>query len=141
MKNKDATFYELMGFIKDDKAPKQIKDKDGIIYTYDSKTKDYYTNRISDDSLIDFIYQYGGDTKEILNYHLEILPEENDEWEDICELLDDSRYNFSDKQNGMTKEDRRLLDSNFKTLGETINKIIKNQKYLKEKLNNYDRED
>ena len=72
--------------------------------------------------------------KEILNTSLEILPEENDEWEDICELFGDSRYNFSSRQNGMTQEDRRLLDSNFKTLGDTINQLIKNQKYLKEKL-------
>ena len=34
----------------------------------------------------------------------------------------------------MTQEDRRLLDSNFKTLGETINQLIKNQKCLKERL-------
>ena len=42
------------------------------------------------------------------------------------------------RQNGMTQEDRRLLDSNFKTLGETINQLIKNQKYLKERLENKD---
>ncbi len=62
------------------------------------------------------------------------IPEKNDEWEDICELLDDSRYNFSDRQNGMTQDDRRLLDSNFKTLGETINQLIKNQRKIIEKL-------
>ena len=60
--------------------------------------------------------------------------EENDEWKDICELFNDSRYKFSNKQNGMTEEDRRLLDSNFDVLGEIINQIIKNQKYLRKKL-------
>ena len=31
---------------------------------------------------------------------------------------------FSKRQNGMTNEDRRLLDSNFKELGNKINEII-----------------
>ena len=57
----------------------------------------------------------------------------------ITELLDDGRYNFSDRQNGMTQEDRRSLDSNFKTLGEIISQLIKNQKYLKERIEKDDR--
>ena len=69
---------------------------------------------------------------------IEILIEENDEWEDIRTLGDIEEGHFMNRQNGMTKEDRRLLDSNFKTLGETINKLIKNQKYLKEKLGRKD---
>lgn len=44
----------------------------------------------------------------------------------IEELLDNSiNYNFSKTQNGMTKEDRRLLDSNFKELGKKINEVIR----------------
>ena len=34
----------------------------------------------------------------------------------------------------MTQEDRRLLDSNFRLLGETINQLIKNQRKIIEKL-------
>ena len=62
----------------------------------------------------------------------------NDEWEDIYTLGDIEECHFMNRQNGMTQEDRRLLDSNFKTLGETINQLIKNQKYLKEKLESKD---
>lgn len=133
MKNKEITLYELMGFIKDDKAPKQICFEESL-WEYDESDNDYYS--ISKNVLL--FKEYIKDSYiEDLNDTVELL-EENDDWEDICELLDDSRYNFSDKQNGMTKEDRRLLDSNFKTLGETISKIIKNQKYLKEKLESKD---
>ncbi len=39
---------------------------------------------------------------------------------------------FSKRQNGMTNEDRRLLDSNFKELGIKINEIID---YLEENKN------
>lgn len=43
----------------------------------------------------------------------------------IEKLLNNSaNYNFSKTQNGMTKEDRRLLDSNFRELGNKINEII-----------------
>ena len=133
MENKIITIYELMGLIKDGKAPIEIK-YDGKIYRYNNGDYiDEYFNSLFDKILEKY------DMYTILTEHeVEILPEENDEWEDICELFDDSRYNFSDRQNGMTQEDRRLLDSNFKTLGETINQLIKNQKYLKEKLESKD---
>lgn len=134
MKNKTITIYELMGLIKDGKAPKQIKIDNKIWYLYKSnKGISYIDNEKTylNSCRLNFNY-YVENNK--LNSTVEILSEENDEWEDICELLDDSRYNFSDRQNGMTQEDRRLLDSNFKTLGEIINQLIKNQKYLKEKL-------
>ena len=129
MKNKEITIYELIGLIKDGKAPAKIKFRGEVYYwSYDTYTKNFSTP----DNQVSLFREYRIDY--CLNQKIEILPEKNEEWEEICELLNDSRYNFSDRQNGMTKEDRRLLDSNFKTLGETINQIIKNQKYLKERL-------
>ena len=65
-----------------------------------------------------------GWTKSLENKPLE---EENK----IPEKLDYCEENtFSIRQTGMTKEDRRLLDSNFKELGNKINSIID---YLKSK--------
>ena len=126
MKNKEITIIKLLNDIsKSEIVPKQIKYQ-GKVYTLYAEDKTYYDENY--ESLFQ-MYNF-----RILNDTVEILPEENDEWEDICELLDDSRYNFSNRQNGMTQEDRRLLDSNFKTLGETINQLIKNQKCLKERL-------
>jgi hypothetical protein len=68
------------------------------------------------------------------NMEVEILDEE-DEFEDIYSLCDNSeQYNFSSRQTGMTKEDRRLLDSNFKELLIVVNQLIKNQKKIIERL-------
>lgn len=73
---------------------------------------------------------YEGD----LNDEVEILDKE-DEFEDIYSLCDNSeQYNFSSRQTGMTKEDRRLLDSNFKELLIVVNQLIKNQKKIIERL-------
>lgn len=70
--------------------------------------------------------------KDWLNEEIEPI---EDEFIDIKELYDNStECNFSDRQTGMTKEDRRLLDSNFKELGNKINEIIKNQKKIIERL-------
>ena len=69
-----------------------------------------------------------------LNDEVEILDEE--EFEDIYNFCWNENYLFSNRQTGMTKEDRRLLDSNFKDIHDTINKLIKNQKKIIERLNN-----
>ena len=120
--------YKLLELIVNEKAPKKIKIYDDIFeLIYDN----YYLNGIMDREH-NLYYKLAGGYA-ILTDIVEIL-EENDEWKDICELFNDSRYKFSNKQNGMTQEDRRVLDSNFDALGETINQLIKNQKYLKKKL-------
>ena len=134
MKNKEITMYELIGLIKDNKAPKKIKIDNNIWFFY-TITKSYIDNETDYVKSLSINFNYYIENNK-LNDTVEILSEENDEWENIWELLNNSRYNFSDRQNGMTQEDRRLLDSNFKTLVETINKIIKNQKHLKERLDN-----
>ncbi|WP_298061705.1 hypothetical protein [uncultured Rikenella sp.] len=59
----------------------------------------------------------------IINDTVEILPEENDEWEDIEELAE---YTYTENY---TKES---IEYNRKV----INQLIKNQKYLKERLDN-----
>lgn len=68
-----------------------------------------------------------------LNDEVEILDEE--EFEDIYNFCWNENYLFSNRQTGMTKEDRRLLDSNFKDIHDTINQLIKNQKKIIQKLN------
>ena len=140
MKNIEITTYELIGLIKDSKEPSKVIYQDKI-YQYNNELCDY-DNSTANMCLLEFIVSscnnWLDEKVEILertqNGWYKVILEENNKWEDICELLDDSRYNFSDRQNDMTQEYRRLLDSNFKTLGETINQLIKNQKYLKERI-------
>ena len=117
MKNKEITIYELLGLIKDRKAPIIIK-YDNTIWGYEKDDNDYYS--IDRDVLLldEYIRK---DFIEYLNDTIEILPEENDEWEDIEEC---SRKEFLD----LTSEEKSL------ELYCYIRDLIKNQKYLKEKL-------
>ena len=116
MKNKEITIYELMGLIKDGKAPKRIKYED-IILEYNELVQDYKANYFDDstDYLLCYLFKSAG----ALDTKVEILPEENDEWEDIEELA--MLYNGNSQD--------EIMRNRF-----IINKLIKNQKYLKEKL-------
>ena len=122
MANKKITMYELMGLIKDGKAPKKVRIT-GNIYEFDEELNTYITRERNCRILL------GGVTGEInlianiFNEIVEILPEENDEWEDIEEIK-----NIDDFAVG------NLTELNSKV----INKLIKNQKYLKERLESKD---
>ncbi len=110
------TIYELIGLIKDNKAPKKIKIYDDI---FELLATHYYLNGILEREK-DLYYKISGGYA-ILNDTVEILPEENG-WEDIKEI------NFVDK----------FEDSYYDTclikIGAVCNQLIKNQKYLKERL-------
>ena len=117
MGNKKRTIYELMGLIKDNKAPYEVIYQ-GTKY-YIDESEDYY--RAEDRTpLFERIFNNYNDY-DALQEKVEILPEENDEWEDIEE-----------------KEFERIIDisplSNnvFEIMNSQINSLIKNQKYLKE---------
>lgn len=58
--------------------------------------------------------------EEVLNDEVEIIEEDKK----IRKLDYIEENTFSKRQNGMTAEDRRLLDSNFRELGNKINEII-----------------
>lgn len=157
------TIYELLGMIKDGKAPKKIKFNN--IYCYYRECKNEYVDYTNKP-----IIQWDYVVMNSLNDKVEILEEENkkctvetccigieelgktllkikddmksvyenidkvetlEEKKKIPEKLDYCEENtFSIRQTGMTKEDRRLLDSNFKEIGNKINSIID---YLKSK--------
>ncbi len=124
MENKEITVYELMGLIKDNKAPKNIKHKN-IYYSWIDNQ--YISYDIDEDYLLS-----RSDLLDILNDTVEILPEENDEWEDIEEINIENEGHGDFIRNeygticGLTKHS--------KVIAEKVNKIIKNQKYLKERL-------
>lgn len=116
------TMYELLGMVKDGKTPK-IKFNNSI-YEYHDKEHGY-CRYYHDNTYICLNTDYY--LFDILNDEVEILEEKNR----IPEKLDYCEENtFSKRQNGMTSEDRRLLDSNFKEIGNKINSIID---YLKSK--------
>ena len=114
MKNKEITIYELLGLIKDGKAPKKIKYYDAI---FEFKNYNYYLKG-RDEINYSLFYKLAA-LYMSLNDTVEILPEENDEWEDIEEI-----ENIDDFGVG------NLTELNSKI----INKLIKNQRKIIEKL-------
>ena len=118
------TIYELLGLIKDGKAPKKIKYR-GKIYIY----------RNNDGNSI---YQYEDSNSvltiqcfEKLNDEIEIIKEvEDKEYEDI-EVLEGTLLEANEDSN----LDKRILCC----LATTINALIRNQKYILERLDKEDR--
>lgn len=112
MKNKEITMHELMGLIKDGKAPKKIIYDETIYYWEDC------SYRSGNGVYLSKIIMNLSDDK-IVNLKIEILSEEKDEWEDIEEI-----ENIDDFSVGNLTE----LNSRI------INKLIKNQQKIIEKL-------
>ena len=113
---KTITLYELLGLIKDGKAPKKIKYENREYYLYDNKSY------LSTDKTRFFDRIYFCD----LNIEVEILDEE--EFEDIEEIT------IRDKTIGFPNGEwtARNMDKAFSI---KINQLIKNQKKIIERLN------
>ena len=118
------TMYELLGLVKDGKAPKKIKYENREYYLYDNKS--YLTT----DKTRFFDRIYFSD----LNIEVEILEEKK-----IPEKLEEFeiQYNldYIDYKNIETL--KKYLNKDFQTIYDTIDLIIKNQNqiidYLKSK--------
>ena len=95
-----------------EEVPKKIKfDDDNIIFEYNG---DYFNSKNGV-----FLEEYCHLTTS-LNDEVVIIEEDKK----ITKLDFIEENTFSKRQNGMTSEDRRLLDSNFRELGNKINEII-----------------
>ncbi len=113
MKNKEITMLGLANRIYNRIAPKKIK-YDGDVWEYCEDDCNYYSK--NQDVMLNNEYI---SILKFLDDKVEILPEENDEWEDIGIIENIDNFTIGD-----------LIELNAKT----INQLIKNQKYLKEKL-------
>ena len=118
MKNNTVNFYELLSLIDECKAPKNIKVLN-TTYKYDKTLEWYLTTNQKEVRML-------GSTDDNINCMLnafnkivEVLPEENDEWEDIETSRFDSDYPLQEVE-------------------QIVNQLIKNQKYLKERLDKND---
>ena len=107
------TIYELLGLIKDGKAPKKIKFKDNIYDYKEIENGTGYVRPLNLNGLEWLANRVDIDDSEVLNSEVEILDDE-DEFIDIEELTC-GPYDY-------TKS--------------TINDLIKNQKKIIERLNN-----
>ena len=118
MKNKTITLCELLGLITEGQAPKKIK-CDNKIYTFINR--DYYHNGEWLSTELSTLFEKFS-IKELLDKKIVEIIEENDEWEDIEEI------NFLDGFNDS------YYDTCLTKMGDICNQLIKNQKYLKERL-------
>jgi hypothetical protein len=130
MKNKTITIYELLGLIKDGKAPKKII-YNGFIYYFQHQDYKY---------LPDDFYLFSEEIKDItdiLNDQVEILDETDDEFEDIEDIYEidinlDNKLKFpGGNWTG------RMIDRAFAF---KINKLIRNQRKIIEQLKNNKKE-
>jgi hypothetical protein len=114
MKNKTITIYELLGLIKDDKAPKKIKHNKKIYYL----ERRGYFNIYEDDkgnALFSNLFQKFTDDF-VLTLKVEII--KDDEFEDIEEI----------DSTGCT-----ISSADVKEMA-TINQLIRNQRKIIERL-------
>ena len=124
---KTITIYELLGLIKDGKAPKKIK-YEYLIYELTPERNDYYcknemrwfTNEIN--------------SLGVLNDEVEILDEE--EFEDIEKLdIEDNAMNRSERYIRKSNNKLVTLSASDYVLANKINQLIKNQKKIIERIN------
>ena len=116
MENKEIIIYELMGLIKDGKAPYEIIYKNSKYFI--DELEGYY-KRKDGTPLFEHIFDNYNDYEAL--QEKVTIPEENDEWEDIEEI---------DINLGILN-----MTGTEKHISNHINQLIKNQKYLKERLN------
>jgi len=115
------TIYELLGLIKNGKAPKEIE-FNGERYIYDNEINDY--EKINETEFLFDFYNATG----ILTDELKIIEEvEDKEYEDIGELKIENIYKCDDYQQ---------IYINFKETWNKINALIKNQKKIMNELKN-----
>ena len=124
--NNEITIYELFGLMKDGKAPDKIRFQD----------RDFYFDNFSyicvDDETVYLFRELLWDDVDIdlLDEKVKILPEEHDEWENIEEI------NLKNKKIHNPVHDNYLATNSKEKyiILPTINKLIKNQKKIIEKL-------
>jgi len=121
------TIYELLGLIKDGKAPKKIRVYGEIsedIFTFNKNADVYY-----DDDCNTLGYKYNLEV--MLDSEIEIIKEvEDKEYEDI-----DSWGKGALEEVKTKKLEIKSLQKYIEILMETQNQLIKNQKKIIERLN------
>ena len=120
---KKITIYELLGLIKDGKAPKKIKYENSEYYLYDNKSY------LSTDKTRFFDKIYFSD----LNIEVEILDEEEFEYIDKLDI-EDNAMNRSERYIRKSNNEFATLSVPDYVLANKINQLIKNQKKIIERL-------
>ena len=113
--------YELLGLIKDGKAPKKIKIFEDMIYEYNEEENFYYLNGFS-------LYRMFYDLGNALDEKVEILEEDKS----IIEKIDTTSENTLFTMECFTGIPEEAQDWNFNILKDKLNEIIE---FLNNKFN------
>lgn len=135
--NKEITVYELLGLIKDNKAPKKIL-YNNVVWEYNDYHRDYQSRGNAE-----FLFNDEINPKwmlDHLNTTIEILDKENDEFEDI-EIMtlegEEIGYGIMKRWLDFTpNENEQKICSAIEAIGIEFNKVIRNQKKIIEKIEN-----
>lgn len=113
--NKTITIYELLGLVKDGKAPKKIKYEEDYLL-FDDVDKDYFSEKT--DALFTKLFSKTA-TNYLLNDKVEII-EDNDKlkhgenYVDFADLIPDSKFDY------LYEMESRIID-HINKIEETLN--------------------
>lgn len=131
--NKEITIYELLRLVKDDMIPRKII-YNNIVWEYYIPHKDYRSTH-NNEFLLDDCFNNKW-ILEHLNSTIEIIDEENCEFEDIEELkigTDDGIHFYIANEHGTKKCD---LTKHSQMIADKVNQLIRNQNKIIERLKN-----
>ena len=117
--NKEITIYELLGLIKEDKAPKMIKYKDN---NYIFTGYDYHcilTNIEKGFVEYRLIKNYIQDLQSTLNEKVEILEEDKP----IIEKIEIKKYNFHNDNHSKLLKNQEQLSNKLNELIDVVNEL------------------
>ena len=119
--NNTISVYELLGLIKDGKAPKKIKYKDNnYIFTgYDYHCR--LTNIEKEFVEYRLIKNYIQDLQSILNEKVEILEEDKH----IIEKIEIKKYNFHNDNHSKLLKNQEQISNKLNELIDVVNELAK----------------
>lgn len=117
------TIYDLLGLVKDGKAPKKIK-YDNLELEYNEKCKDYY--EYYGESL--FAYKFTT-CNDVLNDEVEIIEEPKKIEKLNTNIINANRYDY-DKNKEMTMSN---ITADILSISKVVNELIDEINNLKEK--------
>ena len=123
--NKVISVYELLGLIKDGKAPKKIRIFEDLIYNFDENNNFYYNNGSS-------LYRIFYDLGNALEEKVEILEEYKPTIEPIT-LEDWSEITYNENWELLKNDFNKNMKTIFDRLDKIINYINEKDKELEEK--------
>ena len=118
--NKEITIYELLGLIKEDKAPYRVKYNDSIYAT--STLSGFYEEGNPENYLLSTIFSNDNDYN-ALNDKVEII----EEYKPIIEKIKIKKYNFHNDNHSKLLKNQEQLSNKLNELIDVVNELAKDK--------------